>query len=39
MKTKLLCLFSAFVALPSLRAQEPTVLYGDWSEKKHLPMD
>jgi hypothetical protein len=33
MKTKLLCLFSAFVALPSLRAQDPTVLYGDWSER------
>lgn len=33
MKMKLLCLLSAFVALPSLRAQEPTVLYGDWSEK------
>ena len=33
MKTKLSCLLSAFVALSSLRAQEPTVLYGDWSEK------
>ena len=33
MKTKLLCLLSAFAALSSLRAQDPTVLYGDWSEK------